>query len=156
MLGLEPVLDADRPELAVALLLPPALLRLMQRVGATLCGPRLRHTIVGAEVRELLAVLGKEELGFARRGAVQHHPGLPESAGWEIVHTAEAVDTLGRATLLTALSAAGPALVRRVELKLPEGPLVDSPLAPAQALALSFAVLKDMDSTWFSSFPAIR
>jgi type III secretion protein K len=155
MLGLEPVLDANRPELAVALLRPAALLQLVQWVGATLCGPRLRRTIAGAEVRELLAASGDEVLAFARGRAARHHPGLPESAEWEVTQTTEAIDTLGRATLLAGLSEAGPPIVRRAELKLPEGPLVDSPLAPRQALALSFAVLKDMDSTWHSSFPAI-
>lgn len=156
MLGLEPVLDADRPELAVALLQPAPLLRLVQWVGATLCGPRLRRTIAGAEVRALLAGASVEVLDFARDRAAHHHPGLAPSVEWEITQTVEAIDTLGRATLLAALSEAGPSLVRRVELKLPEGPLVDAPLAPPQARSLSFAVLKDMDSTWHSSFPAIH
>ena len=60
-----PVLDADRPELPLALLPPDRLARLARQVGAVRCAPRLRRVVVGDQVRELSTVLGADVLAFA-------------------------------------------------------------------------------------------
>lgn len=151
-----PVVDAARPELALALLAPDALAQCARRLGAVLCGPRLRRAIAGDEVRTLIAHFGAELLDFTRRAAAGLHGGLPDSAGWTLAETTAAVDTLGLGALRAALSGAGPELALRAELKLPDQPTPPAPLPAPQALALGLSLLKQTDSSWLSSFPAIR
>ncbi|MCY1198928.1 hypothetical protein D9M72_103200 [compost metagenome] len=151
-----PVTDAGRPELALALLAPDALAQCARRLGAVLCGPRLRRAIAGDEVRLLIGGLGADLMDFARRAAAGLHAGIAESAAWPAEQAAAAVDALGRGALRAALSGAGPELLLRAELKLPELPAQDSPLAAADALSLGLSILKNTDPTWHSSFPAIR
>lgn len=71
-----PVTDPARPELALALLAPDALAQCARRLGAVLCGPRLRRAIAGDEVRALIAHLGADLLDFTRRTAAGLHDGL--------------------------------------------------------------------------------
>ncbi|ASC64051.1 SctK family type III secretion system sorting platform protein [Achromobacter denitrificans] len=151
-----PVTDAGRPELALALLAPEALAQCARRLGAVLCGPRLRRAIAGDEVRLLIAGLGADLMDFARRTAAGLHAGLPESAAWPAGQAAAAVDALGHGALRAALSGAGPELLLRAELKLPDLPAQDFPLPAADALSLGLSILKNTDPTWHSSFPAIR
>lgn len=151
-----PVTDAGRPELALALLAPEALAQCARRLGAVLCGPRLRRAIAGDEVRLLIAGLGADLMDFARRTAAGLHAGLPESAAWPAGQAAAAVDVLGHGALRAALSGAGPELLLRAELKLPDLPAQDFPLPAADALSLGLSILKNTDPTWHSSFPAIR
>lgn len=151
-----PVTDAGRPELALALLAPEALAQCARRLGAVLCGPRLRRAIAGDEVRLLIAGLGADLMDFARRTAAGLHAGLPESATWPAGQAAAAVDALGHGALRAALSGAGPELLLRAELKLPDLPAQDFPLPAADALSLGLSILKNTDPTWHSSFPAIR
>ena len=151
-----PVTDAGRPELALALLPAEAMAQCARRMGATLCGPRLRRAIAGEEVRLLMGSLGAEVLEYTRRTAGGLHPGMPESAAWPIEQAAGAVDALGQAALRAALSPAGPELLLRAELKLPEQPAERSPLPAVQALSLGLSILKHMDPLWHSSFPALR
>lgn len=151
-----PVTDAGRPELALALLAPEALAQCARRLGAVLCGPRLRRAIAGDEVRLLIAGLGADLMDFARRTAAGLHAGLPESAAWPAGQAAAAVDALGHGALRAALSGAGPELLLRAELKLPDLPAQDFPLPAADALSLGLSILKNTDPTWHSLFPAIR
>lgn len=151
-----PVMDAGRPELALALLPPDALALCARRLGAALCGPGLRRAIAGAEVRLLIASLGADLMDFARRAAASLHAGIAESAAWPAAQAAAAVDALGLSALRAALGGAGPELLLRAELKLPERPAQDSPLPAAEALSLGLSILKHTDPTWHSSFPAIR
>jgi len=151
-----PVTDAGRPELALALLTPDALALCARRLGAVLCGPRLRRAIAGDEVRLLIASLGADLMDFARRAAAGLHAGIAESAAWPIEQAAAAVDALGHGALRAALSGGGPELRLRAELKLPDLPARDSPLTAADALSLGLSILKNTDPTWHSSFPAIR
>jgi len=151
-----PVTDAGRPELALALLTPDALALCARRLGAVLCGPRLRRAIAGDEVRLLIASLGADLMDFARRAAAGLHAGIAESTAWPIEQAAAAVDALGHGALRAALSGGGPELRLRAELKLPDLPARDSPLTAADALSLGLSILKNTDPTWHSSFPAIR
>jgi len=151
-----PVTDAGRPELALALLTPDALALCARRLGAVLCGPRLRRAIAGDEVRLLIASLGADLMDFARRAAAGLHAGIAESTAWPIEQAAAAVDALGHGALRAALSGGGPELRLRAELKLPDLPAHDSPLTAADALSLGLSILKNTDPTWHSSFPAIR
>ncbi|KRC70299.1 hypothetical protein D3C87_406670 [compost metagenome] len=151
-----PVTDPGRPELALALLAPDALAQCARRLGAVLCGPRLRRAIAGDEVRLLIGSLGADLMEFTRRTAGKLHAGLPESAAWPVEQAAAAVDTLGQGVLRAALSEAGPEMLLRAELKLPELPGQDSPLPAAEALALGLSILKNTDPLWHSSFPALR
>ncbi|WP_144630585.1 SctK family type III secretion system sorting platform protein [Bordetella genomosp. 13] len=150
-----PVRDARRPELALALLPPEPLARCAQRLGVALCGPRLRRAIAGAEVRRFIEGLGAEALAFARQAAPALHPGIAGCAAFSADDTVDAVQRLGRATLLEALRGGGPELALRAELKLSAGPTGDAPLPAAQSLALALDVLKLTEPTWHSSFPAI-
>lgn len=151
-----PVTDPGRPELALALLAPDALTQCARRLGATLCGPRLRRAIAGDEVRLLIGGLGADLLEFTRRTAGGLHAGIPESAAWSVEQAASAVDTLGHGALRAALSGAGPELLLRAELKLPELAAQDFPLPAAEALSLGLSILKNTDPIWHSSFPALR
>lgn len=151
-----PVTDAGRPELALALLTPDALALCARRLGAVLCGPRLRRAIAGDEVRLLIASLGADLMDFARRAAAGLHAGIAESTAWPIEQAAAAVDALGHGALRAALSGGGPELRLRAELKLPDLPAHHSPLTAADALSLGLSILKNTDPTWHSSFPAIR
>ncbi|MEN4920218.1 SctK family type III secretion system sorting platform protein [Achromobacter spanius] len=157
-LGLQerPVTDPNRPELALALLPPDALAQCARRMGATLCGPRLRRAIAGDEVRLLIGSLGAELMDFTRRTAGALHAGIAESAAWPVEQAAAAVDTLGLAALRAALSSGGSELSLRAELKLPEQPAQDAPLPAFDALSLGLSILKNTDPLWHSSFPALR
>lgn len=151
-----PVTDPERPELALALLPPEAMAQCARRMGAALCGPRLRRAIAGEEVRMLIDRLGADLMEFTRRTAGGLHAGIAQSAAWPIEQAAAAVDTLGQAALRAALSGAGPELRLRAELKLPEQPAQDAPLPASEALSLGLAILKNTDPLWHSSFPALR
>lgn len=151
-----PATDAGRPELALALLPPDALAQCARRMGAALCGPRLRRAIAGDEVRQLIERLGADLMDFTRRTAGGLHGGIGQSAAWPIEQAIDAVDTLGRAALRAALGGAGPQVLLRAELKLPERPQADAPLAAPDALALGLSILKNTDPVWHSSFPALR
>ncbi len=155
-LGQRPVTDPERPELALALLPPDALAQCARRLGAVLCGPRLRRAIAGDEVRTLIDLLGADLLDFTRRSAAALHGGVAASAAWTLSETTAAVDSLGLNALRAALSGGGPELALRAELKLPDLPAADAPLPAAQALSLGLSLLKKTDPTWLSSFPAIR
>lgn len=151
-----PVQDAGRPELALALLPPDKLARVARYAGAALCGLRLRRAIAGAEVRQLASALGGELLDFARHSAAALHPGV---SSLEVIETAavpDAVDRLGRATLMAALHGGGPELALRAELKLPDAPAGDAPCDAPACLTLALDVLKLTEPTWHSSFPAMR
>jgi len=151
-----PVLEPDRPELALALLPPQRLARVARYAGATLCAPRLRRIIAGAEVRALADALGSDVLDFARRTAASLHPGLPAldlPAGPGAV---EAIDRLGRAALRAALHGGGPELALRAELKLPDEPAGQAPCDAPAALSLGLGLLQHLEPTWHSSFPAMR
>lgn len=151
-----PVTDPDRPELALALLAPDALAQCVRRLGAVLCGPRLRRAIAGDEVRTLIADLGADLLDFTRRTAGALHGGIAASSAWSLAETTAALDTLGRDALRAALASGGPELAQRAELKLPDLPAGPSPLPGQEALSLGLSLLKKTDPTWLSSFPAIR
>lgn len=132
-----PVAAVARPELSLALLSSSELCALAQRVGTVLCAPRLRATIAGDEVRAVNQALSPELLQLARVDAAAIHPGLADSRRWDLPRTLEAIDVLGRGALLAALRPAGQALSARAELKLPDSPVLDAPLAAADALALA-------------------
>lgn len=151
-----PVRDAQRPELALALLPPEPLVRCAQWLGVALCGPRLRRAIAGADVRRLLDGLGADAMAFARQSATTLHPGIAGCVSFSADDTVAAVGRLGRATLMEALRGAGPELALRAELKLPAGPTGDAPLPARESLALALDVLKITEPTWHSSFPAIH
>jgi type III secretion protein K len=132
-----PVPAVARPELTLALLSSADLCALAQRIGTVLCAPRLRATIAGDEVRAIVDALPPDLLQLARVDAAAIHPGLPDSRRWDLSRTFESIDVLGRGALLAALRPAGDALSVRAELKLPDSPVLDAPLAPADALALA-------------------
>jgi type III secretion protein K len=150
-----PVRDAGRPELALALLPPDRLARTARLVGATLCAPRLRRAIAGAEVRQFLAGLGAEALDFARQSAGALHPGIEGNAALGAQQAVDEVDRLGRATLMAAMQGGGPELALRAELKLPADPAGNAPFPAPDALSLALRVLKITEPSWHSSFPAI-
>jgi type III secretion protein K len=151
-----PVTDAQRPELALALLSPEAMTQCARRMGAALCGPRLRRAIARDEVRMLIDSLGVDLVDFTRRAAGTLHAGMAESTAWPIEQAVHAVDALGVAALRAALSDAGPELRMRAELKLPELPVQEAPVPALEALSLGLAILKNTDPLWLSSFPALR
>ncbi|MFY0478476.1 SctK family type III secretion system sorting platform protein [Achromobacter marplatensis] len=151
----EPVFDTGRRELVVALLPPDALENLARQTGAVLCGPRLRRTIVGAEVRTLRAALGDDIVAFVRQ-AESLHPGLEGTRNWTLEEALSAVEELGQRTLLAAVTDAGPAVARRFELKLPTVAAGSAPLAAGAALELECRIIEKMDPTWLSSFPKDR
>ena len=99
--------DVNRRELAVALLPTASLDGLALRTGALLCGPRLRRSIVGAEVRALREAFGAEVLAFVRE-AEALHPGLPDSRDWSLDEVLRAACELGRRTVLASLRARDP------------------------------------------------
>ncbi|MGN6580383.1 MAG: SctK family type III secretion system sorting platform protein [Bordetella sp.] len=153
-LGLQssPVRDCSRPELALALLPGDRLARCARLLGATLCAPRLRRVIAGADVRRLLEGLGPDALDFARQSNAVLPAGMQSGDALD----AQGVDSLGHAVMLEALRGGGPELVLRAELRLAAGPAAKSPCSPAQALDLALSVLKISEPTWHSSFLATR
>jgi type III secretion protein K len=149
-----PVADAQRPELALALLPPDRLARVARHLGAALCAPRLRRAIDGGEVRQLLSTLGADVLDFARRADAGSpaRAGAAQAAGAPL---AESVDRLGRAALRAAFQGAGPELALRAELKLQDEP-AGAPDDFPDALGLALDVLERIEPTWHSSFPAMH
>ncbi len=136
-----PVAASNRPELALAMLPSSLLCALASRLGAVLCAPRLRATIAGDEVRAMTASVPADLLHFARFDAAALHPGLPDSRRWDLSRALAAIDPLGRGALMSALRPAGEAVTARVELKLPDSPVQEAPLASADALALALKLL---------------
>lgn len=157
-----PVLDADHPVLALALLPPDRLARLARHVGAACCAPRLRQVIAGPEVRELIAALGADVLDFARRA---DHGSWACAAGavpGPVSALAGQVDAIGRTVLRQVFQPAGPELALRAELKLEDDArTADAAGTEAAATdstqrlqALVLAVLEHIEPTWHSSFHA--
>jgi len=149
-----PVLDADRPELALALLPPDRLARLARHVGAARCAQRLRRIVAGSQVRELAAALGADVLDFARHAETGPWTRPADRDDGPIAALAGQVDRIGRAALRAVFQAAGPDLGLRAELRLADEPAGDAPDDCPAPLALSLAVLERIEPTWHSSFPA--
>ena len=155
-----PVRDTTRPELILALMPPDRMARLARHVGAIFCASRLRRAIRGNEVRELTAGLGADVLDFARRAA----PAVPTASdaadgGIDALEAAAlpaGIDRLGYAALAGAFRCGGAELALRAELKLPDLPVQPAPCEDAACLDVALAVLKLIDSSWHSSFPAMR
>ncbi|MBV7485200.1 SctK family type III secretion system sorting platform protein [Bordetella sp. BOR01] len=151
-----PVRDPAQPALALALLPAVRLEHCTRMIGVTLCAPHLRQVIAGSEVRQLIATLGQDALAFAREPAAALHPGWAAGNTLSATVSAQEVDQLGRATLVAALRPGGPEILARAELKLPAMPVGDAPCSEPEALALALGVLKTIEPSWHSSFPAIR
>ncbi|WP_276807911.1 SctK family type III secretion system sorting platform protein [Castellaniella defragrans] len=151
-----PVLDAGRPELALALLPPDRLARVARHVGAARCAPRLRRAISGSEVRELAAALGAEVLDFARRADTGPWSRPADQDAGPAASLAGRVDRIGRAALRAVFQAAGPELGLRAELRLEDDPAGGGPEDCPESLDLTLAVLERIEPTWHSSFPAAR
>lgn len=137
----QPVLDTAAPELRVALLQPDALAICAARVGATLCGDRLRRVINGDELRLLVGAFGKDAVMFARSMVARAYPSLDGVVQWDVVRTVETARTLGWCTLNAALSQTPAELFSRAQLKLPDVSAQKSPLDAADALSLSLAAI---------------
>ncbi|MGB3705736.1 MAG: SctK family type III secretion system sorting platform protein [Castellaniella sp.] len=151
-----PVIDAARPELALALLPPDRLARLARHLGAVCCAPCLRRTIAGDEVRELAAALGVDALDFARRAETGPWS-LPADQDLGPVATLAArVDRIGRTALRAVFQAAGPELGLRADLKLEDDPETGEPEDVRVPPDLTLAVLETIEPTWHSSFLAMR
>ena len=136
-----PVLDTSLPQLRLALVPSESLHDCARRVGAVLCGPRLRRAIAGAEVRSLLASVGEPLLQFVRNDGAALHKGLPETAGWSLEQTLASMEALGVAALMAAFHEAGEPLALRAELKLPLVEAMAAPLPGGQALDLATGLL---------------
>lgn len=158
MLNVGVLEHARYPELVFGLMSPSTLTTLARRVGVLLCGTAIRHAIRGEQVRAWQSVLGDELLTFARRDAVRlDAAAIPGIVTARIPDTLHELESSGYATLLASLSQSTPAVLRRVELKLPVAAQHgESPLPVEQAWQLCLTVLKDMDPAWCLSFPAAR
>ncbi|MGE8547086.1 MAG: SctK family type III secretion system sorting platform protein [Alcaligenes sp.] len=152
-----PVLDARRPELALALLPPDRLARLGRYLGAVLYGRRLRQVIEGDQIRQLTVHLGADVLDFARRQGVDEAGVAFSQDDAEQRHiSADSVDSLGRAALQGALQEAGPELCLRAELKMADKPVQGLAADPQALLDRALDILKHIEPVWHSSFPALR
>ncbi len=149
-----PVLDADRPELPLALLPPDRLARLARHVGAARCAPRLRRVVAGDQVRELSAVLGADVLAFAQQAQTGPWSRPADLDADPVMALAGRVDRIGRAALRAVFQAAGPELGRRADLRLEEDPDDEPPEEGWAPLDLTLAVLEQIEPTWHSSFLA--
>lgn len=155
-LGDRPVQDPDQPALALALLAPDRLALCARRIGAVLCAPRVRYTILGDDVRALSQALGTDVLDFSRRNAGVLHPGIAGAAFRDAASALCTVDALGRDVVRAALQGSDPALRLRAELKMLDEPARQCPVTPEDALALGLGVLQQTDPSWHSLFCAIR
>ncbi|WP_415788858.1 SctK family type III secretion system sorting platform protein [Bordetella tumulicola] len=158
-LDLGMVYETHHPELALGLLPVASLTTLARRVGAVLCGPSLRQTILGPRVRALRASLGSDLLRFVQHDTVPC--GAHEyDGGAALMHERDmlkVLESLGYGCLLRCVSGAPAQVMRRIELKLPSDVREsDSPLTAEAAWELCLAVLKKMDATWCSFFHEIR
>lgn len=155
-LDVGPVGPDGHRELALVLLHEDALTQLARRVAIVVCSETLRRTILGEAVRAMEMRLGRELVSLARRDGMRYVHYLPSSGQTVLPGTLEELEKLGMSILLSAVSAADPALLRRFELKLPSDIVEDdSPLHVGHAWPLCIAVMKDMDEIWCSSFPEI-
>ena len=150
-----PVTDAQRPELALALLPPDRLARVARHMGAVRCAAHLRRVIAGAEVRALAAALGTDVLDFARGAALDawSRPAAQDDGPPDAL--AARVEQEGVSALRAVFQAAGPELGLRAELRLADGVDVGTDVCPAP-LELALNVLERIEPTWHSSFPAAR
>lgn len=151
-----PVVDAARPELALALLPPDRLARVARHLGAVCCAPRLRRAIAGGEVRELATALGADVLDFARHAEAGPWSRPVEQDVGQGAALAERVDRIGRSALRALFQAAGPELALRADLRLADDPQTDASEEARAPLDLTLAVLETIEPTWHSSFLAMR
>ena len=151
-----PVVDANRPELALALLPPDRLARIARHVGAARCAPRLRRAIAGEDVRALATALGADALDFARRAETGPWSRPADVDAGPVASLADRVDRIGRAALRAVFLAAGPELGLRAELRLEDEPDAAAPDDLQAPLDLALAVLERIEPTWHSSFHATR
>ena len=111
--------DVNRRELAVALLPTASLDGLARCAPGPCCAAR--GCVAASWARKATALreaFGAEVLAFVRE-AEALHPGLPDSRDWSLDEVLRAACELGRRTVLASLKGAGPAILRRVELKMP-------------------------------------
>ena len=103
---------------AVAMSGPAELNALARRVGAIVCGPRLRFAISGAEVRALESALGRDAFRLACAPAWREW-GMPGSPFGSVQEACEEVVRTGLSLLRSAFRGLPDGVGRRAELKLP-------------------------------------
>ncbi|MFC4160049.1 SctK family type III secretion system sorting platform protein [Chitinimonas lacunae] len=154
-LGLRPVTtDPPRPGRLLGWLPAPALTALTARLGITLLGRPLRHTLARAEVEVQRLALGDELYRFGIDQALLLHDAEPPASDRPERDWAERVAVMGIAGWREAL--ADERLWERVRLKLPRPQVEAAEAEGGPALPsvqrLCLRLCREFDPRWYSLF----
>jgi type III secretion protein K len=154
--GASLVTDWQRPEWPLALLPEPRFTRLLHRMGLVLVQRSLRQAISGAELRPVAALVGDDELTWARTqapalaAALEHGPAAPALA-----ELPARLPQLAAGVLAHAVAASPLAMRLRLLLRAPATPPPQAQVdATSAAWALACHLIDDLEPTWRSSFPS--
>ena len=158
-----PVLNVQEPGMPLALAQTPQLSQIARLAGAALLGGHLRRMITRAQVNQARESLQPEVFEWAQQRAGDLHEGMSDAQlrPWLNADLHDSAQWLGTGLLAHAFGDA-PAPVRlRAHWKLhpaaDDGQLREaSGMSARGARELCLALMKQLDSTWLSYFPAIR
>ena len=158
-----PVLSVDEHSMPLALAQTQLLAQVARLAGVALLGSHLRRLITRAQVTQARESLQPEVFEWAQQRAGDLHAGMSDAQlrPWIGADLNTSAQMLGTGLLAHAFGDA-PAPVRlRAHWKLhpaaDDGQLREASGMPARgARELCLALMKQMDSTWLSYFPATR
>lgn len=156
--GRTPITDWARPEWPLALLPAPSFTRLLHRLGLVLVQRSLRQAIRGTELRPLAALVGDEELAWARTRAPALAAALEASdASPPLTELPARLPQLAAGVLAHAIAAAPVPMRLRLLLRAPVAPPPRPDVdATRAAWALACHLIDDLEPAWRSSFPSTR
>lgn len=156
--GHVPITDWARPEWPLALLPEPAFTRLLHRLGLVLVQRSLRQAIRGADLRPLAALVGDEELFWARTQAPALAAALASAdAPPPLAELPARLPQLAAGVLAHAIAAAPVPLRVRLLLRAPVAPPPRPEVdATRSAWALACHLIDDLEPAWRSSFQSMR
>jgi len=156
--GSLPITNWQRPEWPLALLPALTFTRLLHRLGLVLVQRALRQAIRGADLRPLAALVGDDELSWARTQAPALAAALSSAdAPPPLAELPARLPQLAAGVLAHAIAAAPVPLRVRLLLRAPVAPPPRPDVdATRSAWALTRSLIDDLEPAWRSSFPSTR
>ena len=153
--------DPRDPALALCLAPPALFSALLQFAGLMVLGPSIRRIIVRSELATLERQFGAESMEFVRRTAPRLWAGDVHAPRIQVEDAVSQTQLWGGSLLACAFATGAAPVARRGSLRLPR--LSENGLAlpaglsePPQALGVCLALLRELDASWLSHFPALH
>ncbi len=153
--------DPRDPALPLCIAPPNLFSALLQSAGLLLLGPGIRRIIVRSELAALEQQFGAESMDFVRRTAPRLWAGDAQAPRVQVEDAVNQAQLWGSLLLACAFAAGAVPVARRGSLRLPLPPgnglaLPAGLSEPPQALGVCIALLRELDASWLSHFPALH